>query len=294
MRRDNMRYEGAVYRPPSEARSLIIQVTIGCSHNKCTFCDMYKEKKFRVRKIEEIMEDLREAREYYRSVKRIFLADGNALVLRNKDLKKILLAIKELFPECERVGIYSAPKDILNKTEEELKELNELGIKIAYLGIESGSDEILKDTKKGVTSQQMIDAGKKMVASGIELSVMIISGLGGREKWKQHALESARVLNEINPQYAALLTLLINPGTEIHEKIENGDMELLDPKEVMLETKELITNLNLKNCVFRSNHASNYVALGGVFPQDKEYLLKQLEEALDENYDYKDELFRRF
>lgn len=289
-----MRYEGAVYRPPSEARSLIIQVTIGCSHNKCTFCNMYKDKKFRVRNIEEIVQDLKESREYYRTVKRIFLADGNALVLKNEDLKKILLAIKELFPECERVGIYAAPKDILNKTVEELKQLNELGINIAYLGIESGSDEILRDTKKGVTSQQMIEAGKKIVSSGIELSVMIISGLGGKEKWKQHALQSAKVLNEINPQYVALLTLLINPGTEMHEKIQNGSMKLLDPKEVMIETKELITNLNLKNCVFRSNHASNYVALGGVLPEDKEALLRQLEEALVENYDYKDELFRRF
>lgn len=289
-----MRYEGAVYRPPSEARSLIIQVTIGCSHNKCTFCNMYKDKKFRVRNIEEIVQDLKESREYYRTVKRIFLADGNALVLKNEDLKKILLAIKELFPECERVGIYAAPNDILNKTVEELKQLNELGINIAYLGIESGSDEILRDTKKGVTSQQMIEAGKKIVSSGIELSVMIISGLGGKEKWKQHALQSAKVLNEINPQYAALLTLLINPGTEMHEKIQNGSMKLLDAKEVMIETKELITNLNLENCVFRSNHASNYVALGGVLPEDKNDLLRQLEEALDENYDYKDELFRRF
>lgn len=288
-----MRYEGSVYRPPSEARSLIIQVTIGCAHNECTFCNMYKDKKFRIRKLEEIIEDLKEARDYYKSVRRIFLADGDALVLKTEDLKKILTVINELFPECERVGIYAAPRDILNKSIKELKELKEAGIAIAYLGIESGSDEVLRHIKKGVTSEEMIEAGKRIISSGIKLSVMIISGLGGKEKWKEHALESARVLNEINPDYLALLTLLLHPETEMHEKVQSGDLELLTPNEIMLETKELISNLNLSNCVFRCNHASNYLALSGTFPEDKKMLLKQLDEAMDEKYDYRDEFLRR-
>ncbi len=288
-----MRYEGSVYRPPSEARSLIIQVTIGCSHNKCTFCNMYKDKRFRVRKFEEIIEDLEEAREYYRSVKKIFLADGNALILKNEDLKKILLRIKELYPECERIGIYGAPQDILRKSVEELKELKELGIGIIYLGIESGSDEILKDINKGVNSAEMIEAGQKVVSSGIGLSVMIISGLGGKEKWKEHAAESARVLNEINPDYIALLTLLLNPGTKMHDDVQSGNLKLLNPNEVMVETKELIANLEVANCMFRSNHASNYVPLGGTLSEDKEMLLEQLDAAINEKYNYKDEFHRR-
>ncbi|MCT4618923.1 MAG: B12-binding domain-containing radical SAM protein [Marinisporobacter sp.] len=288
-----MRYEGSVYRPPSEAYSLIIQATIGCSHNKCTFCSMYKDKQFRMRNIKEIIEDLEMARDYYKQVRRIFLADGNALALKTEYLKTILLKIKELFPECERVGIYSAPKDILRKSVEELKELKDLGLGIAYLGAESGSDEILNRIQKGVTSEEMIQAGKRMVESGIPLSVTLISGLGGKEKWTQHARESARVINEINPQYLGLLTLLIQPGTKMYEEVQNGEFNLLSPEEVILETKELIKNLDVKNCVFRSNHASNYVALAGTLPRDQMNLLKQLDLTMENTYGIKDEMFRR-
>lgn len=288
-----MRYEGALYRPPSEARSLIVQIAIGCAHNDCTFCSMYKDKKFRIRKVSEVIEDLKEARSSYRYVKRIFLADGNALILKIEDLRIILRAIKELFPECERVGIYSAPRDILNKSLDELKELKELGLGIAYLGIESGSDKILKDIKKGVTSEEMIQAGKKMVASGIRLSVMIISGLGGKELFEEHARESARVVNEINPSYVALLTLLVNRNTEMYDKVQSGELVLLSPKEVIQETKLFLENLNLSNATFRSNHSSNYVALAGVLPQDKDMLISKLDRAMDKNFDHRAELYRR-
>ncbi|QXM06332.1 radical SAM protein [Crassaminicella indica] len=288
-----MRYEGSVYRPPSEAYSLIIQATIGCSHNKCTFCSMYKDKNFRMRKMEEIIEDLEMARDYYKYVKRIFLADGNALSLKTEYLKMILLKIKELFPECERVGIYSAPKDILRKTIDELKALKELGLGIAYLGVESGSDKILKHINKGVTSEEMIKAGQKMVQAGIPLSVTLISGLGGKEKWLEHAIESARVINAINPQYLGLLTLLVQSGTKMYDEVQKGEFKLLNPKEVILETKELINNLNVKDCIFRSNHASNYVALAGTLPRDKMNLLKQLDLMMENSYGMKDEMFRR-
>ncbi|EOD00593.1 radical SAM protein [Caldisalinibacter kiritimatiensis] len=287
-----MKYEGTVYRPPSEARSLIIQVTIGCSHNKCTFCSMYKDKKFRIRKIDEVFEDLKTARKAYKNVNRIFLADGNALVLKTEKLKQILHKINELFPECQRVGIYSAPKDILRKSLEELIELHRLGLKIAYLGVESGSPNILNFIKKGVTPKDMIEAGKKIIASGIKLSVTLISGLGGRQNWKEHAIESAKVINEIDPHYLALLTLLVHPNTELYRQIQNGEFTLLTPNEVMLETKELIKNLNVTNCIFRSNHASNYLPLAGTLPKDKNLLLKTLNNAVNEKYDYRDELFR--
>lgn len=288
-----MRYEGAVYRPPSEAYSLIIQATVGCSHNKCTFCNMYKAKKFRMRSITEIVEDLEMARKSYRHIKRIFLADGDALALKTEYLKQILVKIKELFPECERIGIYSAPKDILRKTKEELKELHELGLGIAYLGIESGSDKILENINKGVTAEQMIEAGKKMVESGIKLSVTLISGLGGQELWEEHALESARVVNEINPHYLGLLTLMVEPEVEMHREIQSGKLKLLTPEQVMLETKMLIENLDVKNCVFRSNHASNYIPLEGTFPKDKERLLNQINGVLDSGTRFKSDFHRR-
>jgi len=288
-----MKYEGKLYRPPSEAYSLIIQATIGCSHNKCTFCSMYKEDKFRIRSTEEIIKDLYLGREYYKNVKRVFLADGDALIIKTEELVKILQAIKNIFPECERVGVYGSPKSILLKSKEELEELKSLGLGIVYLGLESGSDKILQDIKKGVNSQEMIDAGKKIKDSGIELSVTLISGIGGKEDSKEHAIESARVLNEMKPDYIGLLTLLLEEGTELYEDVQSGKFQLLSPIEVLLETKTLVENLEVENCIFRSNHASNYLPLRGTLMEDKELILVQIEEGLRyDGYDDK-ELYRR-
>lgn len=288
-----MRYEGKLYRPPSEAYSLIIQATIGCSHNKCTFCSMYKEDKFRIRPTEEIIEDLILGRKYYKNVKRVFLADGDALIIKTEELIKILQAIKNIFPECERVGIYGSPKSILLKSKEELEELKGLGLGIVYLGLESGSDIVLKDIKKGVNSQEMIDAGNKIKASNIELSVTLISGIGGKKHSTIHAIESARVLNEMKPDYIGLLTLLLEEGTELYEDVQSGKFQLLSPIEVLLETKTLVENLEVENCIFRSNHASNYLPLRGTLMEDKELILVQIEEGLRyDGYDDK-ELYRR-
>ena len=288
-----MKYEGKLYRPPSEAYSLIIQATIGCSHNKCTFCSMYKEDKFRIRSTEEIIKDLYLGREYYKNVKRVFLADGDALIIKTEELVKILQAIKNIFPECERVGVYGSPKSILLKSKEELEELKSLGLGIVYLGLESGSDKILQDIKKGVNSQEMIDAGKKIKDSGIELSVTLISGIGGKEDSKEHAIESARVLNEMKPDYIGLLTLLLEEGTELYEDVEKGEFQLLTPKEVLLETKTLVKGLEVDNCLFRSNHASNYISLKGTLMEDKEYILNQIEEGLKLDGLDEKELYRR-
>ena len=288
-----MKYEGSIYRPPSEAHSLIIQATIGCSHNKCTFCSMYKDKSFRIRNVEEILGDIEDSKSYYKRVNRVFLADGNALAMKTDDLKRILMKIRGTMPECERVGIYSSPKDILRKSDEELRELKQLGLGIAYMGLESGSDDILRNIKKGVTSSEMVEAGKKLINSGIKLSITLISGIGGKDGWKKHALESARVVNEINPHYLGLLTLLVEQGTEMELQIEKGELELLEPREVLEEIRLLIENLDLSQCVFRSNHASNYFALAGTLPQDKQRLLQEIDQAMSSEYDYKDEYFRR-
>ncbi|NMB08871.1 MAG: B12-binding domain-containing radical SAM protein [Tissierellia bacterium] len=288
-----MRYEGRLYRPPSEAYSLIVQATIGCSHNKCTFCSMYKEDKFRIRPTEEIIEDLLLGRKHYKKIKRVFLADGDALIIKTEELVKILQAIKNIFPECERVGIYGSPKSILLKTKEELDELRDLGLGIIYLGLESGSDKILKDIKKGVNSKEMIEAGKKIKDSNIKSSVTLISGIGGKENSIEHALESARVLNAMEPDYIGLLTLLLEEGTELYEDVKNGKFQILNPKEVLIETKNLVENLEIDNCIFRSNHASNYLSLRGTLMEDKELILKQIEEGLKyDGYDDK-ELYRR-
>lgn len=288
-----VRYEGAVYRPPSEAYSLIVQVTIGCSHNGCTFCGMYKEKKFRIRDLKDIMEDLEQVKLTNGVVKKVFLADGDALVLETSKLKSILFKIRELFPDCERVGIYATPNDILRKSLDELYELKELGIGIVYLGVESGSDEILKSINKGVTAEKMIMAGKKVKESGIKLSTTLISGIGGNEKISENAIESAKLISAINPDYVGFLTLMLEPGTPIYKDIQNDIFHLLTPEEIMYELREFIYNVEVTNCIFRSNHASNYVALAGTLPQDKNNLLEDIDLALKGKHKYKQEEYRR-
>ncbi|WP_416197285.1 MAG: Radical SAM superfamily protein [Sporanaerobacter sp.] len=288
-----MRCEGTVYRPPSEAYSLIVQATIGCSQNRCTFCSMYKEKNFRIRRTENIIEDLILGRQEYSKVERIFLADGDALIIKTEELLKILEAIKTIFPECKRVGIYGSPKSILGKSTKELIELRKLGLGIVYLGVESGSDLILEKIKKGVNSFEMIAAGRKIKEADILLSITLISGLGGKEHSMEHVVESARVVNEMNPDYIGLLTLLVEEGTEFYDDVLNGKFKLLTPKEVLLETREFVKRLNVDNCIFRSNHASNYVALGGTLNKDKNLILAQIEEGLKMEGLEEEEIFRR-
>ncbi|MBU3100179.1 MULTISPECIES: radical SAM protein [Clostridium] len=288
-----MEYEGIVYRPPSEAYSLIVQVTIGCSHNGCTFCGMYKDKRFRVRELKEIMADLEQAKLDYGVVKRIFLADGDALVLKTSELKIILLKIKELFPGCERVGVYATPNDILAKSVEDLSLLKALGIGILYLGVESGSNEILKSINKGVTAQNLIMAGRKVKESGIKLSTTLISGIGGREKISENAIESAKLISAINPDYVGFLTLMLESGTSIYKDIQNDIFHVLTSEEVVQELREFLENVEVTNCIFRSNHASNYVSLSGTLPVDKDKLLSDIDITLKGKHGYKQEEYRR-
>ncbi len=275
-----MRYEGRVFRPPSEGRSFILQATIGCAHNECVFCSMYKEKKFRARPTEDVLEDIREARNMYPFVKRIFIADGNALALSMERLLPILNAIKETFPECERIGVYGAPMDILRKTDEELAKLKDLGLGIIYLGLESGSEKVLELMKKGVTATQMIASANKVKRAGISLSVTVISGLGGEEFTEDHATETGRVLSQMNPDYIGVLTLLVDEMTEIHEMIEKKKFKLLSSKEILDELYKIMLGIKVDECMFRSNHASNYFALAGDLPRDKERLLEEIQEAI--------------
>ena len=277
-----MQYEGMVYRPPSEAYSLILQVTIGCSHNKCRFCSMYKDKKFHIRQLEDILADLRECRTYYSRVRRIFLADGDALCLSNAKLLAILNAIRDLFPECERVGIYGRATDILRKTPEELKALKETGIGIVYVGAESGDPEVLARMCKNATREQLIEGVRRAEDAGIAASVTFISGLGGRERWKEHAVASATMISEMRPSYASWLTLMLDPAAPVTKDIAEGKFELLKPLEVLDEMEVMLEHVELPErvtCVFRSNHASNYLSLKGDLPADRDNMLAVVRQA---------------
>lgn len=287
-----MRYQGNIYRPPSEARSLIIQATIGCSHNKCTFCGMFKDKHFQMRHTQEIIEDIHSAREYYPRIKRIFLADGDALIIKTRELMKVLHYIKTIIPECERVGIYASPKSVSIKSVEELVQLRQAGLKIAYMGLESGNDEVLGNVCKGNSAEEIIEAGRKLKRSGMLLSVTLISGLGGKKLSREHAIDSAKAINKMNPDYLGLLTLMVEPNTKLYEEITSRQFELLTPKEVAIETLLLLQHLNCEGCVFRSNHASNYLPLRGILNQDKEDMINELKEAIAGKIDFKSEYLR--
>lgn len=284
-----MRYEGRVFRPPSEAYSLIVQVTVGCSHNKCTFCDMYSEKKFHIRKMEDILEDFQMAREAYKHIGRIFLADGDALVRKTEDLLTILNFIKEKIPECERVTSYGTPKDILNKTPEELKQLQEAGLKMIYMGLESGSDKVLESVKKGETSEMIVKAGLKVKEAGIKLSVTAISGLGGKSMWKEHALKTAEALSKIKPDFIGFLTLAMDGEVELVQEWKAGRFIRLTPEEIAEEMLLFMENVDSEGTVFRANHISNYVNLAGTLNQDRETMIERLRMALDKKIPFKSE-----
>lgn len=288
-----MRYEGSIFRPPSEANSLIVQVTIGCAHNRCTFCSMYKDKMFRMRPESEIFDDLRELRGIYKNLPRVFLADGNALVLKTEALMRIFNYIHELFPECERISLYASPRDLLNKSEADLQALQQNGLGIVYMGIESGDDVILAHINKGVTAEEIIEAGQKAIAQGLVLSTMIISGLGGAKRWREHAVESARVVSAVDPQYISLLTLMIEPDTSLAREVNAGSFTLLSPHEVLLETQLFLENLNVTHAEFRSNHASNYISLKGQLPRDITQLKRTVIKALGISEDQYDMQVRR-
>lgn len=288
-----MRYEGSIYRPPSEAYSLLIQVTIGCSHNTCTFCTMFKDKKFRVRPIEEVFEDLEMARRAYPVVEKIFLCDGDALCLSNEKLMRILTRISELFPECKRVSVYGTARDINRKSDAELKQLLDAGMEMIYMGAESGSQKVLDKIHKDVTVQEQIDAVKKAENIGIKTSVTFISGLAGLEGWEDHAIATGKMITEMNASYASLLTLMLDPAAPIMKDIQSGKMTLLTPEQVVGETYLLLENaMPKKSCVFRSNHASNYISLRGNLPEDRQRMLAQLKVAMENTGLLKDERFR--
>ena len=276
-----MPYVGAIYRPPSEARSFILQVTVGCSHNKCTFCSVYKDKRFQIKSLEEIAEDLKEAREYAPHIKRVFLADGDALIIPQKKLVKIMEMVNETFPNLERVGIYGNAKSILRKSVEDLKILKDLKLEIVYIGLESGNDEILKKVRKGDSTANMIDAANRIHAAGITLSVTVILGLGGKEMSRIHAIDTGKVLSQMDPEFAAALSLMLVPPAPLCKEYEEGRFQLPGPFEMLEELALIIAHMDVTHCFFSSNHASNYLPVQVWLPEGKEEILALIQEVID-------------
>jgi len=278
-----MRYYGNVVRPPSEAWSYILQITYGCSHNRCTFCSTYLDKPFQVRPAQEVLEDIEMARSYIPHTRRVFLADGNALVLSNRQLVPILDALGKAFPNLERVSIYANAQDILRKSEEELATLYRKKLDIVYIGLESGDEEILRRVKKGATAAEMIEAVRKAQAIGLKASVIGILGLGERQHSREHAIATGQVVSAMAPASFSLLTLMVVPGTELYRQYQAGEFMLIEPLEMLAEMRVMIQHMEgLTHCVFRTNHASNYLPLAGTLPQDKERLLATLDRALSQ------------
>lgn len=277
-------YDTPVFRPPSEADSFILRVTRGCAHNRCTYCNMYRGVPFEKLSDEQILRQIAMAYATDREgIRRVFLADGDALVLPADRLLKILRILKKYFPNLERVSSYAAPRDILGKTPEELKALREAGLTLLYYGMESGDTETLRDIRKGVTGPQSIEVGKKVRAAGMQLSVMVILGIAGVPGSERHALATAKAISEIQPDFLSALCLMLYRGSELKEQFERGEFTPLSPAGLMEELKLMIEHIDLPETartVFRSNHVSNYIRLAAVLPQDKARLLDDIEESI--------------
>ena len=291
-----MMYEGSIWRPPSEARSLILQVTIGCSKKQpCTFCVSYRNKKFRIKTIDEIEQNIHRASQLgYGNTKKIFLADGNALVMKTSRLNIVLEMLYDNFPQLERVGIYSCASDILNKSVDELEQLKDRGLGIIYIGLETGDDFLLEKIQKGVSAEANIRACLKVKKAQIPISTIIILGLGGPKRTITHAMATASMIDLINPEYLAALTLMIPNGTDIAKDVQSGLFTPLSPKEILKELRLLIENMTkLKNTIFRTNHASNYLPLKGVLIRDRQEILQKIDNSLaNPSMYFKPEYFR--
>ena len=276
-----LEYDMPLYRPPVEAFSLILQPTIGCPHNKCTFCFAYKTKRFRIKKLEEIRADITEARKWYGpDVAKIFLADGNTIFMRTEDQLEMLAAIKQAFPRVAQIASYAGAKFVLKKSPEDLRKIREAGLSKLYLGVESGDPVILERICKGVKAEETLSACLKLKEAGFMLSTTIVQGLGGKERFKEHATRTAELLNKIQPDELRLHTLMLEPGAPLYDQMERGEFVPCGPKEIFQEARLLVQGLELKCRLY--SHGSNYLILQGRLPQDKPKLLDTIDAASTE------------
>ena len=277
-----MRYEGDIYRPPGEWKSYLLQCTVGCSNNTCTYCGMYKDKQFHIRPLEEIHKDIEMARVYYGGAKtRVFLCDGDAIVMRQEDLISILDHLYEAFPKLEKVTTYAGPRSTLSKTPEQLAELCRHGLKRAYLGVETGSDGLLHSVHKGVTAQQMLEAGIRLREAGFDLWIMVLMGLAGQgSAARDHILATAEMINEMQPRHVSSMTLQLVPGTPLYEDMSAGRFQPQTAQGILEETRLLLQNIKYGPIHFTSDHASNYLALKGTIPEEAPQMIAAIDSAL--------------
>ena len=275
-------YDEPLFRPPSEAYSLILQVSLGCAWNKCAFCEMYSSKQFRLRPEEDVFAEIESMAPHADQIRKVFLADGNAMVLSFDKLSRLLDKLNETFPKLNRVSAYALPKDIESKTSEELKILASKGLKLLYVGIESGDNELLERINKGEDYKSTSKALQKARKAGIKLSVMILNGLGGQHYSQQHAINSAKVVNEIQPEFLSTLVLSYPYGEEHFKQKFNGEFIPLNTIELIAEMKIFMETLELENTIFRSDHASNYLILKGNLNRDKKELLNRINGVLND------------
>jgi len=276
-----MRYEGQIYRPFSEADSYLLQCTVGCSHNACTFCGMYRDRKYRVRGLDEIRTDIGMAREHYGDIDKVFLCDGDAVAIDTPALLEILNTLYDTFPSLRHVGTYVGPGSTLAKPLSELTALRSAGLTKAYLGVESGDDRVLKEIRKGVTAAQMLEAGQNLVAAGINLSAMVLLGIAGKgARSHEHAVATAEITNEMKPRYLAALTYTPVPGTPLHGKFSRGEFVLPDPFGTLEEVKLMFENITIDGVKFIGAHASNYLPISGMLQKDRARMLAAVDAVL--------------
>jgi radical SAM superfamily enzyme YgiQ (UPF0313 family) len=277
-----VRYEGDIYRPPSEAESYILQATIGCSWNHCTYCDMYRAKRFRVRKLEETLADVAEAgRAYGGAVDKVFVADGDALVMDLATWTAVLEALRAAFPRLRRVSAYATARNLLEKAPEELRTLRELGLSLLYIGPESGDDVVLKRIAKGATAAEHVEAARKAHAAGMKLSAIFLLGAGGVERSAEHARASAKLATAMDPRFVSLLTLTVLPGTPLGRQEERGEFRMPEVPALLGELRAFIAGASPTDAIFRTNHASNWLPLSGRLPRDRDAMLAAIDAALE-------------
>ena len=289
---EGMHYEGTCIRPPSEAFSILLQVTTGCSHNKCTFCGTYNDKRFNIKDDRIILSDILFASKYMKKQNRVFLMDGDSLIIPQKRLMWILDRIREHLPWVKRVGAYGNAKGIRIKSLEELIQLKGNGLGILYLGVETGDDELLKEIRKGTSAQHLIDMGRKVREAGIKLSVTVLLGIGGKKGSLQHARATGELLSAMDPNYVGALTVMLIPGTPLHDDFIGGKFELPAEMELLLELREMIEHTNLSRGLFFSNHASNYLPVKARLPKGKQETLELIDSALQGQVPLKPEWMR--
>ncbi len=274
-------YHEPLFRPPSEGRSLIIQITLGCSWNKCSFCEMYTSKQFKARSEKDVFADIDAFMPHREQIQKIFLADGDPLVLSTPRLLRILHKLNETFPNLRRISTYASPSNLSRKSIEELQDLKNAGLSLLYVGIESGDSEVLHAIQKGETYETTIEGLNKSKSVGMDSSVMIINGVGGTEFSKQHAINSAMVLNATQPKYASTLVLTAHKGLAHYKDRYLGEFTALSPVQLFQEMKLFMSHLELDQTIFRSDHASNSLVLKGVLGRDKDRILQEIETAIN-------------